>query len=170
MCPHTHTKKTLLSLLKWIRLWLWGCKSQNPFNLWAESEGMALQTTVFTPVPASSHMFFSFSLINPSMLGFTTFSVQSWRVFVAHCLLSLNSPLCRSICVVPVWPWQSFPCQWFWVAGSFQCAVAHLNTRQWSCDIGHQVSGSTSQCPSLSDWLTRRYAVKRKRHVNHQNN
>lgn len=72
-----------------------------------------------------------------------------------------NSPLCRSKCVVPVWLWQSCPCRWFWAADSFQCVAAHLNTRQWSYDIGHQASGLTSRYPSLSGWPTERYAEER---------
>lgn len=73
--------------------------------------------------------------------------------------LSLNPPLDQSVCVVPVWPWQSFPCQWSSVAGSFRCAAAHLNIKRWSYDIVHRESGWTSQCPSLNGWLIGRYAV-----------
>lgn len=55
-------------------------------------------------------------------------AVDSW------CVLRLGSmgysPLCRSVCVAPAWPWQSFLCRWSWVGGSFQCAAARLNTTQ----------------------------------------
>lgn len=79
--------------------------------------------------------------------------------------LSLNLPLDRSVCVVPVWPWQSFPCRWSSVAGSFRCAASHLNIKRWSYDIVHRESGWTSQCPSLNGWLTGRYAaIKQERH------
>lgn len=80
-------------------------------------------------------------------------------------LFSLNLPLDQSVCAVPVWPWQSFPCRWSSVAGSFQCAASHLNIKRWSCDIGRQESGWTSQCPSLNGWLTGRYAaITQERH------
>lgn len=74
-------------------------------------------------------------------------------------VFSLNLPLDQSVCVVPVWPWQSFPCQWSSVAGSFRCAAAHLNIKRWSYDIVRRESGWTSQCPSLNGWLIGRYAV-----------
>lgn len=74
-------------------------------------------------------------------------------------ILSLNLPLDQSECVVPVWPWQSSPCQWSSATGSFRCAAAHLNIKRWSYDIVHQESGWTSQCPSLNGWLIGRYAV-----------
>lgn len=73
----------------------------------------------------------------------------------------INSPLCRSVCVVPVWPSQSCLCRWFWAAGSFRCAGARLNTRRWSYDIGHRVSGWTSRYLSLIGWPTGRYAEER---------
>lgn len=106
--------------------------------------------------------------------GSSTFTICS---FLSACLLcrsfpwryvllfSLNLPLDQSVCDVPVWPWQSFPCRWSSVAGSFRCAASHLNIKRWSYDIVHQESGWTSQCPSLNGWLTGRYAAtKQERH------
>lgn len=81
------------------------------------------------------------------------------RLCVFCSVFSLNLPLDQSVCAVPVWPWQSFPCQWSSVAGSFQCAAAHLNIKRWSYDIVRRESGWTSQCPSLNGWLIGRYAV-----------
>lgn len=83
-------------------------------------------------------------------------------------LLSLNLPLDQSVCAVPVWPWQSFPCRWSSVAGSFRCAASHLNIKRWSCDIGRRESGWTSQCPSLNGWLTGRYAAITQERRNHE--
>lgn len=71
----------------------------------------------------------------------------------------LFSPLDQSVCAGPVWPWQSFPCRWSSVAGSFRCAASHLNIKRWSYDIVRRESGWTSQCLSLNGWLTGRYAA-----------
>ncbi len=101
----------------------------------------------------------------PACLAVFTLPVQSGTFlrYIAFYLSVLNSPLCQSVCVVPVWPWQNCPCRWFWAGGSFRCVAAHLSTRRWSYDIGHQASGSTSLYPSLSGWPTGRYAVERER-------
>lgn len=90
--------------------------------------------------------------------GSSTLRICGVTLFHASAF-SLNLPLDQSVCVVPVWPWQSFPCRWSSAAGSFRCAAARRNIKRWSCDIVHPESGWTSQSPSLNGWLTGRYAA-----------
>ncbi len=49
---------------------------------------------------------------------------------------SWSSPLVLWECVVPIWPWQSCPCRWFWGAGSCRYVAAHRHRRRWSFGSG----------------------------------